>query len=121
MLFPDIERRGDIKFRILKSMPYQFRILLAVILVVCGFAMQLLTVYAGACLLLAASILMIVKGYDSRPTGLSGKKEWRDGGIEQLQNIVSVARKAKKWDQSLVDITCGAGFLALVAVGMVLV
>lgn len=116
MLFPDIKRRGDIKFKIMKSMPYGLRILLAVILLVCGFAIQLLTVYAGVCFLLAASILMIVEGYDSRPTGLTGKREWRDASIEQLQQIVSMARKVKKWDQSLVDITCGTGFFALIVV-----
>jgi hypothetical protein len=38
MLLPDPKRRGEIHFVLLKSLPYTYRLLLAIVLLALGFA-----------------------------------------------------------------------------------
>ena len=124
MLLPDPRRRGEIKFSIAKSMPYNTRLVSIILILVTGFLVQILLnrfilgIPMGAMLLLAASLLGVVKGYTNIPEKQSNKKEWRAGDKEQLEKIVAVSNKTKTWDQSMIDITCGRGFLMLLAVAV---
>ena len=119
MLLPDPKRRGEIKFVFAKSMPYNTRITSMACALMAGFAVQIcfnfnpVAIALGAILLLAASLLGIVKGYTNIPGNLSCKKEWRAGIREELQKIVDISEKTKTWDQSILDITCVRGFLML--------
>lgn len=118
MFLPDPQRRGEIHFWIAKSLPYGVRLTVAGIFLVCGFALQLFlpNPLPGAGLLLAATLLTVVKGYTNVPGALSRKSEWRSGDKDQLQKILDVARRSRSWDQSAIDITCGRGFAILLLV-----
>lgn len=121
MLLPDPQRRGEIHFVFAKSLPYSRRLKIAIVLLVAGFLLQVtVNSLLGALVLLAASLLTIVKGYTNRPESMTGKREWRAGEKTQLQKIADIARKAKSWDQSAIDITCGFGCLTLLLGGAAL-
>ena len=127
MLLPDPKRRGEIKFVIAKSMPYNARLAFMALLLIAGFVVQILLcqlitgIAIGAILLLVASLFVVVEGYTNIPEYQSRKQEWRAGDKEQLEKIVAVARKTKTWDQSLIDITCGRGFMMLLFIIAILI
>jgi hypothetical protein len=117
MLLPDARRRGEIHFVIARSLPYGARLGAIVALLFAGLALQLYAYLAiGAVLLLAGSLLGIVKGYSNIPSAMGNQREWRGGDRKQLENILTLARKSRKWDQSLLDVTCGLGLFALLAI-----
>ncbi len=120
MFLPEPRRRGEIHFWVAKSMPYRARLLTAFICLAAGFALQLAlsNVLIGAAFLLAASLLTLVKGYTNLPGDLKGKRQWRTGEKDQLLKILDVARRARAWDQSVVDITCGRGLAALLLIAI---
>lgn len=119
MLWPDPQRRGEIAFLFAKALPYHTRVGVIVGLLVVGFGLQLLSVWIGAPLLLAATLLSLVSGYSNIPKRLPGKREWRGAARENLENVVKLNKRIKHWDQSYMDITCGRGVLALIALGTV--
>ena len=117
MLLPDAARRDDIAFTVAKSLPYNTRMLVIMGLLFVGFGVQIFGfLFIGAAILLAATLLAIVRGYSNVPGQLKGKREWRAGDHEQLRNIVTIAEKSKQWDQSLLDITCLRGCLVFMAI-----
>lgn len=113
---PDPNRRGEIHFLFAKSMPYHMRLSMIGLFLLAGFAIQIFwnQLAVGAALLLMASMLGLVKGYTNNPGNLGGKREWRTGDKAQLQKIIDIAKKTRKWDQSVLDITCSAGCCAWV-------
>ncbi|MBL7077080.1 MAG: hypothetical protein ISS31_06385 [Kiritimatiellae bacterium] len=116
MLLPDATRRGEIKFVVARSLPYNARMLIVMGLLFMGFGIQIYGyLFLGAAFLLAATVLSIVRGYSNVPGQLKGKREWRVGNHDQLRTIVKIAEQSKRWDQSLLDITCLRGFLVLAA------
>lgn len=125
MLLPDPQRRGEIHFRVFKSLPYNRRLAAIVALLMAGLAVQALLLgapsgagtFLGAALLLAASLLGVVRGYTNQPDLVTEKREWRAGDKAQLQKILDIARKSTGWDRSVIDITCGIGFFMLLVVG----
>jgi hypothetical protein len=117
MLLPDARRRGEIQFVMAKSLPYNVRLAMIAALLFAGFVLQLhVSLPLGAGLLLAASLLGIVKGYSNVPRKMGDQCEWRGADRRQLENVVALARKSRKWDQSLLDVTCGLGVLGLIVV-----
>lgn len=120
MFLPEPQRRGEIHFWVAKFMPYRARLLAAFICLAAGFALQLALSNAltGAAFLLAASLLTLVKGYTNLPGALKGNRQWRTGEKDQLLKILDVARRARAWDQSVVDITCVRGLAALLLIAI---
>jgi hypothetical protein len=116
MLLPDVRRRGEIHFVLLKSLPYGTRLPMIGALLVAGFVFQLyLSLFVGAAFLLAASLLGIVRGYTNVPRDMGGPREWRGGERNQLENVLTIARRSRQWDRSLLDVTSWMGLLALAA------
>jgi hypothetical protein len=116
---PDPRRRGEIQFVFAKSLPYNRRLAIVLGLLVAGFILQIVVGLGfGAPLLLVASLLAVVKGFSNVPEELGHAAEWRGAGREQLEQILRIAERSRRWDQSFVDITCGVGFLGLVLAGM---
>jgi hypothetical protein len=100
-----------------KSLPYNIRLSLIAALLFAGFVLQLyVSLPLGAALLLAASLLGIVKGYSNVPGKMGDQCEWRGADRRQLENVVALARKSRKWDQSLLDVTCGLGAFGLAVI-----
>lgn len=127
MLLPDLRRRGEIHFRFFKSLPYTPRLVAIMALLSAGFSAQVLLFdalsgawfFLGPALLLAASLLGMVRGYTNQPGRSAPKREWRAGDKAQLQMILDIARKSIDWDRSAIDITCTAGCFTLVVAAAV--
>ena len=118
MLLPDPQRRGEIHFSLAKSLPYRRRLAIIAALLAAGLAVQaLLSLWAGAALLLAASLLAVVRGYRNVPEGFYGRREWRGADRRQLEQILTLDRKSRQWDQSALDITCPTGAAAFIGIG----
>ena len=118
MLLPDPPRRGDIHFVFAKSLSYNRRLQIAAVLLVVGGLLQVVSIVAGAFVLLAASLLTIVKGYTNQPATMKGKREWRAGEKAQLLKITDIPNRSKQWDQTAIDITCKRGFATLFLGGL---
>ncbi len=115
---PSPQRRGEIQFVFAKSLPYNTRLAVILALLAAGFAVQVLwSLAVGAALLFVASTLAVVRGFSNVPEELGHTAEWRGAGREQLEQILRIAQKSRRWDQSFIDITCGVGFLGLFLAG----
>jgi hypothetical protein len=129
MFLPEPQRRGEIQFIFAKSLPYHRRLAIVLGLLAAGFLLQALVPYgfalvAGAAFLLAATLLAVVAGFSNAPDEVTGAEEWRGATLEQLQRVLTIARKSRHWDQSALDITCATGgtvFVAVLAVSSLLV
>ena len=118
MLLPDPQRRGEIHFKVAKALPYATRLALIVGFLVVGFAVQALgSIEVGAALLVVATLLSLVRGYTNVPEKFDGKADWRSADRKELDQVLEISRKTKKWDQSLLDITCPLGLFGLIAAG----
>lgn len=118
--FPPPERRDSVRFHFVKNLPYNTRIVLAVLLLITGFALQLYFMKAlyGAPLLFIGICLVLVKGYDSRLRikGFSQDINWKTVEIEKIREIEALRKKSKKWDRDALDISSWLGVLNLILV-----
>lgn len=124
--FPPPEKRDSVRFLLAKSLPYNARVHLTLILFVSGFGLQLLfmnPVY-GIPFLLAGIGLVLVRGYDSRVRikAFSLDPDWKTVAIEKIQEIERLRRRSRKWDSDALDVSNALGafsflfFMALAAV-----
>lgn len=119
------EEQGIVIFHIWKSLPYKARLGLSVFLILIGFVIQYYSYAAlpGVLFVLAGNLLLLVKGYDNRIklAGYKASAEWVKTDSEQLNNIVKLNQKAKKWDTSATDISnpMGITFFILAAFAVV--
>jgi hypothetical protein len=122
--FPAPEQRDSIRFYFAKELSYRVRRNLILACVPAGFLLQLgtLRLWPGLPFLLAAVLLGLAKGYDSRIRLKNFKHDetWTEVPIEKVREIETVRKKSVKWDRDLFDITNSAGFfmfLVLVLAG----
>lgn len=121
MFLPDPNRRGEIQFLLAKALPYGARLGLIAGLLGAGLLLQLfVSLWAGAIFLLLASLLATVRGFSNIPKVPRGRREWRGAEREQLEQVLRIAKKAKQWDQSLLDVTCLPGVFVLVLIVLVI-
>ncbi|HUW59432.1 MAG TPA: hypothetical protein VMZ06_00380 [Candidatus Bathyarchaeia archaeon] len=124
MLLPAVERRGEIHFYLAKSLSYGARLTAAFVLMAAGVAIQLaasgvnaaLFTAAGCGVMLAGVILLLVKGYENKVRTVPGTAEWRPARRTEINRILAISKKQRKWDEDFFDITSGRGVLALIAV-----
>jgi len=115
-LFPPPDKNGQIKFIAGKSLPYKTRMWLVAVLLPAGFGLQAaLSFWPGFVLLLAASLLGMVKGYDARRKIVSGLK-WERVTPDEYAKIKLRAGQLVRWDEDLFDITSRKGKLAFAVV-----
>jgi hypothetical protein len=109
------QEQGVVIFHVWKSLTYQVRMLLSIFLIIVGFALQYFNLSAmpGIFFVFAGNLLLLVKGYDNRIKLATFKpeSEWVKTDKEQLENIIEINKKARKWDISAFDITSGRGVL----------
>jgi hypothetical protein len=107
------DEQGVVIFHVWKSLAYQVRLALSFFLILVGFYIQYqsLALLPGLLFVFGGNLLLLVKGYDSRIKlgSYSPDAEWVKTGKEQLEKIVQLNNKAKKWDSSALDITSGLG------------
>ncbi|MFC1586782.1 hypothetical protein ACFL54_00590 [Planctomycetota bacterium] len=116
---PHPERQGEIKFYLAKSLSYHMRLMVIFFLLMFGMLVQLFLhkVVFGLPFLLAGTLLSLVRGYTNKPGKTAGGKEdWKPTTLKEIHRIVEMDKKARKWDQSLLDISCVPGFFMLVLV-----
>ncbi len=98
--FPPPERRDSVRFHFVKNLPYNARVVLAVLLLITGFALQLYSMKAlyGAPLVFFGICLVLVKGYDSRLRikGFSQDINWKTVEIEKIREIEVLRKKKQK-------------------------
>lgn len=118
--FPPPEQRDSVKFHFAKNLPYNMRFNLTLLLLVAGFALQLLFMSAlyGVPFLLSGIGLVLVKGYDSRIRikGFSQDPKWKSVTIEKIQEIDQLRKRSKKWDTDALDISNSFGFFSLIII-----
>jgi hypothetical protein len=119
--FPPPERRDSVRFHFAKSLPYNARISIAILLLIAGFALQLyfMNVLYGAFPLFIGIFLVLVKGYDSRVRikGFSQDPNWKTVPLEKIQEIEQIRKKNIRWDRDALDISSWLGVLSLILVG----
>ena len=123
MLLPHCERRGEIHFHLLKSLAYNQRIALAFSLMTTGFILEAVLIesnfWLGLIAVAAGVLLLLTKGFDNAAAPKAGTLEWRPARREEVERILELNKKQKKWDQDAIDITCTPGLLVLILVGIV--
>jgi len=100
-------------FRAFKGMPYQRRMRLVLIFALLGVCLQVasLSFLAGLPFLLAATILSWVVGFDSAVDrrGQTMQVAWQTVPFQEIEQIVALDRKMKKWDRGWFDISNANG------------
>ncbi len=120
MLLPPAERRDEIRFIFAKNLPYNTRMLFIIICLGVGLFFQAVThipfvFWMGAAFILMGSLLGIVKGYSNVPRKVKrSRREFEKCSRKEFEDILEINRRSKRWDRSIVDITCPLGGLSLV-------
>lgn len=125
--FPPPEQRDNIRFFFAKGLSYNARKTLILICLFAGLLLQIITVkvWPGIPALLAAVLLGLVKGYDSRIRlkNFKNDEKWTEVPIDKVREIETVRQKAAAWDRDSMDITNARGcfvFLLLMVCGLAL-
>jgi len=123
--FPAPEQRDHIRFYLAKGLSYRARRDLILAFLIVGLVIQIVTmrVLPGLPFVLAAVLLGIVKGYDSRVRLKSFRNDqtWTEVPIEKVREIEAVRRNVADWDRDSFDITNVRGslvFLGLIVLGL---
>ncbi len=119
--FPLPEDRDSVRFHFAKSLPYNARINLTLLLLIVGFLLQLLfmnPVY-GIPFLLIGIGLVLVKGYDSRARikSFDLDPDWKTVTFDEIQEIEDLRKRNRKWDSDALDISNPLGFFSLIFFG----
>ncbi|MDT8285509.1 MAG: hypothetical protein RQ748_00230 [Elusimicrobiales bacterium] len=118
-LFPPPEKQGEIKFFFAKGMPYRLRMAVIAAALPAGLAVQLLfSFWTGLALLVVASLLGIVSGYDARPE-LAPGVDWVRVTPDEYRKVKAKAEALKSWDRDAFDFSNPAGLAVLAALVVV--
>jgi hypothetical protein len=129
MLLPAAERRGEIQFYVAKSLPYGWRLIVAFALMAAGLGLQagfmppdqrLERLFAhlgimpalGLVLVLAGVVIVLTRGYANTLVAPSGTEAWRTARRAEVERILAINQKQRKWDHAVIDVTCGLGCFA---------
>lgn len=123
---PPPEKQDSVRFYVLKGLSYSTRMTLYLSLIAAGFLFQILMmmVWPGAVFLVFATVLNLVRGYDSRVRlkAFDNDSNWTSVDMKQIHQIEELEKKTTKWDNDLLDISNGTGMLIfiLTLVGLML-
>jgi hypothetical protein len=125
MLLPNPERRGEIHFHLAKRLPYNVRMALALGMIASGFVVQLIFLmsplwWAGLAVVLGGVSMLLPKGFDNSVDRRRPRNEWRPARREQIERIIEISEKQKRWDHDAVDISNGLGLLTLIGLAILL-
>lgn len=131
-LFLTKDEQGIVIFHIWKSLSYAPRTFLALVFIIIGGLLQyyaylntqtdsLLTV--GVIIVLAGNMLLLVKGYNNKVKldRYTAEKDWVKVDEEQLDKILEINKKARKWDISSLDISNVLGVFTFILIIGILV
>lgn len=119
--FPMPEDRDSVRFHFAKSLPYNTRINLTLLLLIVGFLLQLffMNVFYGIPFLLIGISLPLVKGYDSRARikSFNLDPDWKTVTIDEIREIEELRKRNRKWDSDALDVSNPLGFFSLIFFG----
>jgi len=123
-LLPDRERRHLLQFYVAPKMGYRTRMGLAAAFLLVGFAIQLFApslswlavLIVSLPILLVGNILLLVRGYNLRPTHTLTRGTWEKTTRDRFAKLRQLENEVRHWDESITDLTCARG-----AVGLLLV
>lgn len=121
-LMPDRERRHLLQFYLFPSLDYELRLAWAGGLLLVGFAVQIIWFSRASALflicslpvLLAATVLLLVRGYDLTPGHSLTGGNWEKTTRERFRHVSALEQQVRTWDETLLDITCTSGCVTLV-------
>lgn len=115
-LLPNAMERDYLEFYVAKVMPYNRRILLVAVLMICGITLQLFLpwrfVALGLLPLAFAAVLQLAVGYSNKPRGVPDEGQWKSASPTTLAEIMQLHRRSRTWDRSALDISNPLGFFA---------
>jgi hypothetical protein len=115
MWLPPPERSHEVQFHVARSLPYPRRLAIAFSLLTAGLLWQFLLfgtgIWGWGLLGVGAGILLLlVKGYQNKPRATSPKHaDWKTVTRKEVERIIEINERQRRWDQSAVDLTCGRG------------
>ena len=116
--FPPPEKQDIVKFHMFKSLPYSTRMKLYLGFVVAGFLFQIIMLKAwpGAILLLLATLLSLVRDYDTNTMlgTFRTDSNWTTVNIDKILQIEDLNKKMSEWDSDALDISNGKGALVFI-------
>ncbi len=122
-MLPAAQDRGDLHFYVARSLPYGVRIVAALIAIAAGLAGQIayldrMEFWFGVAAAAAGVVLLLCKGY--RNTVALGKSDatWRTTTRAEIDRILELNWKTKRWDQTFFDITNLRGFVLFAAAAL---
>jgi hypothetical protein len=94
-------------------------------LISAGLAIQLLVttrtpgplIAVTAPLLLLGNLLLLVRGYNLKPSQSLHGGDWEKTTRDRFQEIRKLESQVKRWDQTFADLTCVPGVLCLIGLG----
>lgn len=115
----------SIRFYVAKNLPYPRRMLAALMFFVVACALQIATlnVLAGLPFLFAATLLVVVRGYDSRIRfkAFDIDPAWKPVPIDRIRELEALRKRAKEWDRDAFDASNPLGCLLLAALNVLVV
>jgi len=116
MLSSAAEEKHQIIFHILPGLPYAARMLVSGALLCSGVMVQAYgALIPGVVALFAGVLLLTTRGYRNVVRPAKGHSDWRPARAEDVQRILEINAKQRRWDMDAVDISNGLGFFTLVA------
>jgi len=116
--FPPPEKQDSVKFYVLKSLSYSTRMVIYLLFLAFGLLIQyiMMRVWPGAVFLICATVLNLVRGYDSRArlNAFEPDRQWTTVDMSRIYEIEELDEKTKKWDRDILDISNGLGVLVFV-------
>ena len=123
--FPPPEKQSSVRFYVFKSLSYNTRMLLYLLLIAAGFLFQviMLKAWPGAVFLICATVLNLVQGYDSRVRldAFHVDCSWSQVDMERIHQIEELDSKITKWDKDILDISNVSGACMFVVTVIVMV
>jgi hypothetical protein len=121
-IFPDPERRDDIKFLFMKGIPYNMRMALVVSCMVAGLMIQLFySFWLGLILLALATAIGLVRGYDLKIKAKNNTEKWNQVTPDEYKKVRAKQKDLARWDLDAFDITNPLGGVIFVILGIAVI
>lgn len=102
-LFPDPKKQADIKFLLVKRLPYAQRMVLILAFFCVGIFVELFFNFWMGCLLLGTgTALSLIKGYHPKPR-LQGREKWNQVTPDEFQKVLNKQKQINRWDIDFFD------------------
>ncbi|MGK7393185.1 MAG: hypothetical protein ACNS62_01385 [Candidatus Cyclobacteriaceae bacterium M3_2C_046] len=119
------QQQGIVVFHIWRSLAYNHRVLISLILIFSGFGWQSISVslWPGLILVFMGNLFLLVKGYNNMvdPGTFEAAAKWEKTDPGRMEELIKINQKIKKWDVSAFDITNPAGAFTFIGLIIILV